>query len=273
MHKIVVFSDTHVGDSSHDGSRFDAVARFTAGIRHANMFHADAEFLFHLGDLTQNGLRSEYELTRPVLEAIEFNCRLIPGNHDDRAVIRECFPDLTRPDPEAGGFLQSAFRVGSNLVLALDTLADPDETGEPHCGLLCPERLDWVRAQVAEPRARGVIIFMHHPPFHVGMEHLDRSRVLNGDELISVFDACPVPVHIVCGHLHRTISGTIGRHGFSVCRGSSRSFRLGGSPDFPDQGVFDDDTTDIPAYNVLFLLDDCVVVHTQTYDPEREIVG
>lgn len=266
MKKIIVLSDTHVGESTNAGSQAPALARFEAGVRHASTYHADAEFLIHLGDLTQNGSRSEYERVRPVLEAIDFNCHLIPGNHDDRIAMRECFPDLTRPDTEAGGFLQSALRVGSDLVLALDTLADPEQMDEPNCGYLCPVRLNWVRDRISEPRSGHVIIFMHHPPFRTGVEILDPSRLMNGDELISVLDTCRVPVHIVCGHLHRTVSGTVGRHGFSVCKGSSRSFRLARHPDCPDQGVFEDETTDIPAYNVLFLFDDCIVFHTQIYD-------
>ena len=273
MQKIIVLSDSHVGESTNGGSQTDALARLEAGVRHASRFHADAVFLIHLGDLTQNGLRSEYERVRPVLEAIDFNCRLIPGNHDDRMAIRECFPDLTRPDTEAGGFLQSALRVGSDLILALDTLADPDQMDKPHCGYLCPVRMSWVRDRISEPLSGRVILFMHHPPFRAGIEILDPSRVVNGDELISLLDTCRVPVHIVCGHLHRTVSGTVGRHGFSVCRGSGRSIRIAKRPDRPDQGVFEDEAIDIPAYNVLFLFDDCIVLHTQTYDPEREIDG
>lgn len=267
MHKIIVFSDTHVGETTNAGSQIDALAGLEAGIRHAGTFHSDADFLIHLGDLTQNGLRSEYERVRPVLNAIDFNCRLIPGNHDDRVTIRECFPDLTRPDSDAGGFLQSAVEVGSDLILTLDTLADPDKMDVVHCGYLCPVRLNWVRDRISEPRSGRVILFMHHPPFRTGIEILDPSRLVNGDELISLLDTCRVPVHIVCGHLHRTVSGTVGRHGFSVCRGSDRSFRIAKRPDRPNQGVFEDDAIDIPAYNVLFLFNDCIVVHTQIYDP------
>ena len=62
-----------LGESTNGGSQTDALARLEAGVRHASRFHADAVFLIHLGDLTQNGLRSEYERVRPVLEAIDFN--------------------------------------------------------------------------------------------------------------------------------------------------------------------------------------------------------
>ena len=210
-------------------------------------------FLIHLGDLTQNGLRSEYERVRPVLEAIDFNCRLIPGNHDDRMAIRECFPDLTCPDTEASGFLQTALRVGSDLILALDTLADPDQMDKPHCGYLCPgqnelgSRSDF---RTSFPAASSFSCTIRR--FARGSRFSTRAAWRNGDELISLLDTCQVPVHIVCGHLHRTVSGTVGRHGFSVCRGSGRSIRIAKRPDRPDQGVFEDEAIDIPAYNVLF---------------------
>ncbi len=262
MQKFIVFTDTHVGEFKDE--KFGP-ASFEAGVRHALLRHPDAEFLVHLGDLTQNGFESEYEQVRPVLDAIDIDVRLIPGNHDDRANMKTSLPEFVHADPAAMGFVQSASRVGSNLILALDTHSDGSIPDSPHSGHLCPARLNWVREQVVGVDAARIIVLMHHPPFRVGMKILDACGLANGGELIEILDLSEVPVHIVCGHVHRTISGMIGRHGFSVCRGSSQTFGLVDAEARVHQWAEPNDTADSHAYNVVFLYDESVVMHTQLY--------
>ena len=54
----------------------------------------DADFVFISGDLTTDGLVSEYELARKKLEEITCKKIIVPGNHDERNLGWKLFPEF-----------------------------------------------------------------------------------------------------------------------------------------------------------------------------------
>ncbi|MFI5002746.1 MAG: phosphodiesterase, partial [Reyranellales bacterium] len=119
------------------------------------------------GDLTDCGLVEEYELLRDILKPLPMPVYLIPGNHDRRENLRLVFGGEGYL-PMNGEFLHYTVEDHELRLIGLDTVVP----GKGH-GELDAARLDWLRARLDEQPDRPTLIFMHHPPFPTGLQHMD----------------------------------------------------------------------------------------------------
>ncbi|MCX7273455.1 MAG: phosphodiesterase [Burkholderiales bacterium] len=162
------------------------------------------------GDLVDFGRRAEYEHLAALLAPIRQPVYLMPGNHDDPAMMRACFADDPwLAAPMAGGFLQYSVRIGAIRLLTLDTTVPGQSHGE-----LCDVRLDWLERELAACAGEPVIVAMHHPPFTTLIGHMDAIGLRSGHERLRRLVAAHDNIErIICGHLHRAIdvrfAGTI----------------------------------------------------------------
>ena len=102
-----------------------SITAFASFIADINANHADAAFCVVMGDLVDNGQRKAYVHFRELLATLQVPWRLMIGNHDDRAVFREAFPEA----PVNGeGFVQSVLDTEAGRMIFLDTV----ETGAKH---------------------------------------------------------------------------------------------------------------------------------------------
>ncbi len=123
---------------------------------------------------------------------------VIPGNHDDRAALVGALADHAYL-PRAG-FLQYVVDDFPVRLIGLDTLV-PGEGG----GRLCEARLAWLAARLDEAPRRPAVIFMHHPPFPTGIEHMDRIGLRGAEAMADLVRRHPQVEAVLCGHLHRPI--------------------------------------------------------------------
>ena len=166
----------------------------------------DCERLIFTGDLAHDERLETYRWLRDVLGDWLPRCRIIPGNHDDRAAIREVFPEAVSGD---AGLLTFCESVGGWRLIGLDSQVE----GEPH-GRLGSAQLDWLAEQLADERDSPALLFVHHPPVPVGSAWLDRIGLEDGAELISVVSAAPQVRAVCVGHVHqafelRTLSAPV----------------------------------------------------------------
>ena len=70
----------------------------------------------------------------------------------------------------AGRTLIQLMETSAGRFLMLDTV----EQGKAW-GSYCDKRLEWLRRALEASRDDPVYLFMHHPPFHVRMNCVDRS--------------------------------------------------------------------------------------------------
>jgi 3',5'-cyclic-AMP phosphodiesterase len=85
--KIAHISDIHTSL----GSDFNAVAFDKA----ANILNSiDKDVIFISGDLTTEGLLAEYEMAQSKLECLNGDKIVIPGNHDERNLGYQLFPEF-----------------------------------------------------------------------------------------------------------------------------------------------------------------------------------
>ncbi len=167
------------------------------------------------GDLTDCGLVEEYELLRGLLARLDMPVYLIPGNHDRRDNFKSVLAGFHGVTEDAT-YIRFAVEGGPVRLIALDTVVPGKSEGAMHA-----DQLGWLETVLAAGHDTPTIVFMHHPPFICGIEHMDKIRLLEGAEALErIIAANPQVERVLCGHHHRPIhmrwAGTICSTGPSV---------------------------------------------------------
>jgi 3',5'-cyclic AMP phosphodiesterase CpdA len=178
------------------------------------------------GDLVDVARPDAYERLRELLSPLAMPVYLMPGNHDDRAMMRSAFP--ARVGSGAGSpFVQYAVE---DLPLRL-VLLDSVEEGRDE-GRLCEERLRWLDETLSAAPAKPTLVFIHHPPFTTLVDGMDRIGLVHGRAVLAAtLGRHPQVEALLCGHVHRPIvtrfAGTIAVTAPSVAHQIALDFRRG----------------------------------------------
>jgi Icc protein len=251
--KLIHLTDPHFVVAGRRLYGLDPRARLDAAVASINALHADADLVVITGDLAHSGEPGAYDALHECLAALTVPCVPLIGNHDDRAALLERFPEAPR---DADGFIQSAVDVDGTRLLFLDT----NQPGT-HMGWYCERRMAWLARQLEAGRGRPHLVFMHHPPFDIGLPSMDRIGLVQRAAFTEVVRPHLADLrHLFFGHVHRPISGSWLGLPFSTLRGTNHQVRL----DF----VAEDDipgSHEPPAYAVVNVDAQRVVVHTHDY--------
>lgn len=155
------------------------------------------------GDHTHDELPETYAAVRVLLEPFLDRLWLLPGNHDDRAVLRAAFGERIPLDGTAR--ITFSFRAGDWLCLGLDTHVPGAASGR-----IGADQVEWIRGQLDEHRPRAAVLFMHHPPVELGLAWLDRIGLDDGQLLRDLLEAEPRIRLVCCGHVHHESSSRVG---------------------------------------------------------------
>jgi 3',5'-cyclic-AMP phosphodiesterase len=245
--KLILFSDAHITAGRTIGGRQPA-EWLRRAIAHAAEHHADAVACIILGDLVDSGDRAEYLALRDELGALPFACRLMLGNHDDRAAFLETF---AAAETDGNGFVQSTFDLGGMRCILLDTLSVGESAGS-----LDGRRLEWLAARLAEDD-RPSLIFLHHPPIGTGLSNFDRIGLRERAALRAVIAEHRHHVAgLFFGHCHMAIAGTVaGVPAFGV-----RSLVCQSLPNFGDDRFLNAPGLP-PSYTVVLAGEEGLIVH------------
>ncbi len=218
---IAQISDTHIREPGELCSgRVDTAAALRACVEQLQALTPRPDALLVTGDLVDQGREGEYRHLRELLRPLPLPTLVIPGNHDDRAALREAFPERASA-AEGTVFFQYAFEAFPLRIIALDTLVPGHEGGE-----LCNERLVWLDKTLAAAPEKPTLLMMHHPPFRTGIVAMDRYGLAGAAGLREVVARHPQVERIVCGHLHRAIEARLGRVPVSVCPSPAHQISL-----------------------------------------------
>jgi 3',5'-cyclic-AMP phosphodiesterase len=256
--KLIVLTDLHVTPDGETILGMDPQARLAAALVHIRRHHSDADRLIICGDLAHYGDRVAYDQLRMGLAEVGLPITFLLGNHDRRDAFRAAFPDVPA---DAHGFVQSVRDHGAVRLISLDTLHGPPyDHHEIHRGALCRQRLAWLDAALDLPAERRAIIFMHHPPHAVGFRGMDAIRLQDELAFFEIVCRRGNVRHIVGGHIHRTISGSVHGIPFSIFK----------SPVHQQPMTFDSEDTSLSvaepaAYGIIFITQDSVLVHSEDY--------
>ncbi len=197
---IAQLTDTHVKIAGKLAYRtVDSAEKLRACVAHLAQLRPPPDVVLLTGDLVDMGNAEEYRRLREILAPLTMPLYVIPGNHDDRAVMRKAFADHAYL-PAQGEFLQYVIDSHPLRLIGLDTVI-PGEGG----GELCERRIAWLGERLAEVPARPTVVFMHHPPFLTGLANMDRQNCRNGEALGALLERHRQVIRVLCGHVHRPI--------------------------------------------------------------------
>ena len=219
---FVQITDLHIGHPPHQHG-IDPCANLDRIVDTINMLALQPDFVLVTGDLVADETVESYELLNQHLDRLETPYFLLPGNHDDRDMIRAQWP---RHDylQTVSDHLQYAVEMDDFLLIALDTQL----TGEVN-GTLCDDRLDWLEQQIAGTGNKPVILAQHHPLNAWAKEpHADcRPR------FAEILRAHGNIAAILCGHLHRAMTLSFAEVPVLVAPSTAYTFFYPPVPDVP----------------------------------------
>lgn len=194
--KLVHLSDLHLVPPGERLWGLDPVARLEACLRDIARYHSDADFCVISGDLTERGDAEAYMALKSRLERFPLKTFLMLGNHDDRDTYFEVFDDAPKDDK---GFAQEMHLTSDAAFLFLDTL-EPGQSS----GSYCKARCTWLERMLDRAGDVPIYIFIHHPPFDIGIPFLDRVKLAD-HEAIARITADRTIHHLFFGHVHRPV--------------------------------------------------------------------
>ncbi len=248
--KLIHLTDTHLVGRDETLYGLNPCHRLEACIADINDHHADAEVIVITGDLTHFGDRRSYLCLREILAQSLVPVRLLLGNHDEQGMFHEVFQDALADD-QAGGY-QRTMESDVGRLYFLDTTVPGS-----HAGHYDEQRLDWLVERLEESPGQPVFLFMHHPPFRVGIPAMDRIGMVQ----MELFKSRLKPYfsrirHIFFGHVHRPMAGSWCGIPFSTLRATNHQVWL----DFSETGDIPG-SHEPPAYAVVLIDAEQVIVH------------
>lgn len=197
---LLQLSDTHIGADWGVG---DPIAGLRATVTAVLALPQAPDAVLVSGDLVENKSDEEYALFLELLAPLGAPLHVLPGNHDDRGMLRRVF-DLPGYGDEP---VQYAADLGSLRLLALDSTRPGEDAGA--CDA---QRVDWLDAELGAHPDTPTLIAMHHPPLHTGIPALDAIGLPAADRraLAGVVTGHGQVKQLVAGHLHRTMTGELG---------------------------------------------------------------
>ncbi len=204
---LLHLSDLHVRPRGLPLSRVVEASHLTErALRAVAAFRPRPDAVLITGDLTDCGLAAEYANLLAMLQRHLAGLRvlLLAGNHDRRENLRAAlggFEGVTRDDH----FVQYVVEDLPMRLIVLDSVVP----GAGH-GALCPSRLAWLDARLAEAPERPTLLAVHHPPMRCGLASYDAINLHNHAALAELLARHRQVERILCGHHHRAMTGRLG---------------------------------------------------------------
>ena len=193
---IAQISDTHILSTASDQPaaqlRADSLRYSVADI---NRRQPDA--VVFTGDTVQHGRPDEYARLRELLAPLEAPLYLVPGNRDDKAVLRAAFSDFAYI-AATDEFLHYAVEDYDTRLVGIDSTLAGERKGR-----FCESRQAWLDATLAAEPDRPTLLFIHHPPFDVGEHYVGGYRVPEESRALqAIVERHPQVIGLLCGHVH-----------------------------------------------------------------------
>ncbi len=231
-------SDLHIGANEKG---VDPVPHLEAVVEAIRALPNEVDAVLVSGDLTHGSGLDGFQMARQLLERLSVPLHVLPGNHDDRALLRKTF-DLPGVGAEP---INYSVDVGELRLIAFDSNVPGQDPGRYE-----PQQLRWLDSELRAQPDRPTLLALHHPPLATAVREWDGINLEPGqrEALGKVVARHPQLRAIVGGHLHRIAASTLA--GCPVI--SAPSTYLQARPDFESEGV---DFVSMPGFAIHALLD------------------
>ena len=258
--KFIHMSDIHLGTPGMLVEGIDPHERLARAFGHIAEHHSDAARLVITGDLTHWADPEAYAALKQSLRVLPMPVRLMVGNHDDRAVFLQHFPDHPRDE---NGFVNHAEDLPEGRFIYCDTI----QPGT-HAGHFCAARRGWLQEQLESSRV--AYLFFHHNPLHLGDPSTDMLSLTDADQgplRALLKDHADKIAHIFFGHVHEPLSGTMAGIPFSGVPSTVHQTIPNLAPSkMSGMGPLE------PAYRVVLVRGEDVVVHQIPFAWQGEVI-
>jgi Icc protein len=250
---IVQLSDLHLNpgaQSPRPAERLrDAVQRVAA-------LRPRPDALLVSGDLADVPSRDAYEQAHELLAPLGLPLHAIPGNHDDRDLLRARFGPSPAP---AGEPVNLAVQCGALRLIGCDSTSPGSDDGA-----LGEGQLAWLEETLAEQPEAPTLLALHHPPVLTGGRAMDAIALAAEDRvaLELLLGRHPQVQAITCGHVHTTMTTTFAERQLLICPSTNSALRLDLRTD--DQIPFAVSPQPL-GFAVHLLVDRRLVSHVQPY--------
>lgn len=236
---LVQLSDIHIGG---DEEGLDPIPRLEAVIEAVRSLPNRPDAVLVSGDVTDDGGAEGYRVAREMLARLELPLHVIPGNHDDRRVLREAF-DLPGTGDEP---INYSAQVGGLRLVAFDSIVPGQDPGD-----FPPEQLAWLDRELEAAPEAPTLLALHHTPLTTGIPGWDEINLLAPqlEALGEVVARHPQLRAIVGGHLHRVAVAALA--GCPVLAAPSTYWQV--RPDFERSEEFR--AVDVPGFALHALRD------------------
>ncbi len=183
MLRIAHISDTHItGESAYKSYAYDLIVN--------EINRLDFDFVIHTGDVTNQGLREEYERATYELGKIEKPLVVLPGNHDVRNVGYKLFEEMIGP-------LNGVYEFRDGVVIWVDSTI-PDLSD----GRIGGHKFRWLRRRLEEYSDRKFkLVAAHHHLVPLPDTGRERNVLYNAGDLLGLLLLHDVNIY-TCGHKH-----------------------------------------------------------------------
>jgi 3',5'-cyclic AMP phosphodiesterase CpdA len=217
---IAQISDLHI---KHPGElaygKVDTAAALHRCVVELNRLNPRPQLVVISGDLVDTPNAEEYEHLKALLGPLEIPFVAVPGNHDDRTMMRAALPKVRYAQAE--GALNSAYAIdGLDLILL-----DSSVPRKPH-GELDQITLQWLELTLGKSTSQPAIIFLHHPPFATGIDHMDVQNLRNASSLGEILLRHPRARLVAAGHVHRAALAQFAGAPATICPAPSHAVAL-----------------------------------------------
>ncbi len=194
---IAQISDTHIAGWGKKTFGIAPMAENLARcVKHINALTPQPDLVLVTGDISNNGLKEEMERAAFILRDLRPPYYVIPGNHDDRALLAKVFgPDACPTESE--DFINYVIDGPDLRLITVDTTVPGAPGGE-----ICEVRADWLDRRLSERPEQPTIIFLHHPPIRFGVPETDIDGFVGRERFWRVVGKHPQVERILAGHIH-----------------------------------------------------------------------
>ena len=216
---IAQISDLHVKPTGVLAyQRVDTAAALARCVKELNRFTPRPDLVVISGDLVDRPSKEAYDHLIRLLTPLELPVAAIPGNHDDRDLMRATLPQSYA---FARGALHSVREVGGVDVLLIDSVTP----GEDY-GTLNADSLAWLETVLSTPTTRPALLFLHHPPFAAGIAHMDVQNLRNAGDLAAILRRHRRARLVAAGHVHRATLTNFAGIAATICPAPNHAVAL-----------------------------------------------
>ena len=171
------------------------------------------EALLISGDLAHNGTLESYQILQKILDPIEAEIYVLPGNHDDLSNLSHVFNK---------SYLCN-FTIDCWEVITIDSF-QPGKVSVR----LSDEQLYSLSQEINSSNAKYIVLCLHHPPVSMQSDWDDEMSLENPDDLFAVIDQFDNIKAVMWGHAHQC--SEFNREGVKLFSCPSTALQFNGQP-------------------------------------------